>query len=606
LQAGEVDRRALCSLLSSCNQCMLAVICKSSPAGESSLMRFLNKYDLQEPTTAGPLKIYEASETETGRRLLIEILEWQEVPAEASTLHILERFSQAAPDPPGIILDAGRIEQTNQIYLVTTFPADLSSLQRWVKSCLGRWGVAATDPKSTFPAQAAARPSAPATFPARNSAEIGQSWTRHEPGAFTKEFLGALDGSYGIASAPPPAPPTVETSHEPGAFTKEFLSLSPGAAKEDNERAPAASRTAPSQLVDDAASGSATSVSIPRIPELTVDQKTGEFTSFFRGYSDAPPEPSSAVAPPAPDFQGSPARRAEGGLDSPGELTKMFKGEATDVEQGPVTGNFDMGAVGSPQPSSFTPDPVPLRRAPLRDPITFREPAPPSLNSPAPEASSFEPAWKGQTTGTPASVTQGTPLTRPLVESAPTPGGSLEPAWKEDKMSGATQFITPPATQQPPPEPVSTGPSEFTRVISAASVPGGGSPPPSPTPAVPPVQAPVIQAPVIQAPVIQAPVIQAPGVQLPPVQLPPTQVPPVQVRPPSMAAPAVAGPVWPQAPAVPHLPAMQAPPVPAPAPPSAPAPAPKLVSYLPLIITLNVLLIAAIAIVLYFALKSHH
>jgi hypothetical protein len=35
-------------------------------------------------------------------------------------------------------------------------------------------------------------------------------------------------------------------------------------------------------------------------------------------------------------------------------------------------------------------------------------------------------------------------------------------------------------------------------------------------------------------------------------------------------------------------------------------PAPKLVSYLPLIITLNVLLAVAIAFVLYFALKSHH
>ncbi len=560
-------------------------------------MRFLDKYDLQEPITAGPLKVYEASEADTGRRHLIQILEWKEVPAEVSTLQILERFSQTAPDPPGIILDAGRVEKTNQIYLVTSFPADPSSVQRWVNSCLAKLGAVAT----VFPAPAAIRPAAPTKSPARDSADSEPPWTRREPGAFTKEFLGALDGSYKIASAPPPVRPKVETTKEPGAFTKEFLSLtsSPASGPAKEDKAPAASRTGVSGLFEDVNPGPATSASVPPIPESFADKKTGEFTSFFKGYSEPPSERPASSLPPTADVLGTRARRPESGQDSsPGEFTSLFKADSAarsdirppDIQEGPVTAAFDLDSVKSPQPARFAPDPVPPRPAPLRDSITFREPATPSLDSPAQATSSFEPAWKGQITSTPRSVSLGTPLPRPPVESQPTPGNSLEPAWKEDK-SGATQLMTPATAQQPPPEPVSAGPSEFTRIISATSVPGGGPPPPSPSPApAPPVQLPPVQLPQVQVSPVQMPSLQAPSVQGPSVQV----APPV----------AMYAPVVPQVPPVPNLPAMQAPPVQAPSPQAAPAPKP--VSYLPLIITLNVLLIAAIAIVLYFALKSHH
>lgn len=563
-------------------------------------MRFLNKYDLQKPITVGPLKVYEALEPNTGRHQLVQVLEWEEAPAEVSTLQVLEQFSQIAADPPGIIMDAGRVEGTNQIYLVTSFPADPSFVQRWVNACLAKSRAVASEPRPVSSGPTVIRPARPITSPTGDSADREQPWLRHQPGAFTKEFLATLDGNQKIvsASAPPPARPKAKATDESGSFTKEFLpsSLSSGAINENKQdNATMVSGTEASGLFEDVTPGPVTSASVPPIPEPIVDKKTGEFTSFFRGRSEAPSDLPASWFTPTSDVPGNRARTPGGGQDSaPGEFTKLFKADSaarsdigpSDIQEGPVTAAFDLDSVKSPQPARFAPDPVPARPAPLRDSTTFREPAMPSLDSPAQATSSFEPAWKGQITSTPRSVSLGTPLPRPPVESQPTPGSSLEPAWKEDK-SGATQLMTPAAAQQPPPEPVSAGPSEFTRIISATSVPGGGPPPSSPSPAT-------------------APPIQVSPVQIPPVQFQPIQAPPVQANVPSMTAPPVAtrAPAMRQVPAAPNLPAMQAPPIPAPSPQAAPAP--KLVSYLPLIITLNVLLIAAIVIVLYFALKSHH
>jgi len=186
---------------------------------------------------------------------------------------------------------------------------------------------------------------------------------------------------------------------------------------------------------------------------------------------------------------------------------------------------------------------------------------------------SFSPAWDGQPPTTPRSVSLSTPSPRRPVESQPAPANSFEPEWREDR-AGDTQLIIPAGAQQQPSAPAPRGPSEFTRIISTTSVPGGGSPPPSPSPA----------------------------------PAPPIQVPSVQPHLPTVAAPPVAvhTPAAPHVPPVPNLPAMHTPSLPAPAPQPVAPPAPKLASYLPLIITLNVLLAAAVAIVLYFALKAHH
>jgi len=542
-------------------------------------MRFLDKYDLQEPITAGPLKLYEALEPESGLRRLIQILEWKEAPAEVSTLQVLEQFRQAAPDPPGIILDAGRVETTNQIYLVTSFPADPLSVQRWVNSYVARSKAGAAVSTPVPPVPAARPPATPPPSPLPDHAESAPPWTRHEPGAFTKEFLAVLDGSEKLASAPS-TPPKPEIANEPGAFTREFMSLSSGAVQRDKE--PAASPTEAPEFFRDVSPGPPTSASVSPIPEPMPDKKTGEFTRFFRGYSEAPPEPPASPFSPAADVLGTRAPQPESGPDSPGEFTKMFKADfaaPSESQVKPIAAHFDPGSGRPTQPIRFAPDPLPRRPISPPDASPFREPVPPALDSSANATPSFSPAWNGQMSPTPRSVSPATPFPRPPTESQPIPANSLEPAWREDK-SGATRLITPPVAQQPSPAPVSAGPSEFTRIISTTSVPGGSPPPPGPSPAA-------------------APPMQVPSVQP---HLPPVPTPPIAMQVPGVPQ----APAMPQAPPVPGLGAMPMPSPPAPAPQPGASPASKLGSYLPLIITLNVLLLVAVAIVLYFALKPHH
>jgi len=537
-------------------------------------MRFLNKYDLLEPITAGPLKVYEALEPDTGLRRLVQVLEWKEVPADVSTLQVLEQFKQTAPDPPGIILDAGRVEATNQIYLVTSFPADPLSVRRWVNSYLARSGAVASEAMPVSPAPAANRSATPTTSPGRDRADNVQPWTRHAPGAFTKEFLAALDGSSKIGSATAPVLPKVETTKELGDFTKEFLSLSSNAGKEDKQdKAPSASPTEESGLFENVNPGPATSAYVPPIPEPVVDKKTGEFTRFFRGYSEPPSERPASSFSPKSDVLVPRAPKPEGGQGSPGEFTLTFTPDIpapSEAHEGPVTARFDLGSK-SPQSDRFAPDPVAPRPVSPRDPSTFRHPAPTSFDPPTSATTSFEPSWEGPTPTIPRFVSPKQPVPRPPVESQPTPANSLEPEWREDK-SGTTQYMIPAGAQQAPSVPVDRGPSEFTRIISTTSVPGGGPPLPSPAPP-PPIQVPSVQP-----------------------HLPTVTAPPVAVHTPAV----------PNVPPVPRLQAMHTPPPPAPAPQLVAPPAPKLVSYLPLIITLNVLLAVAIAFVLYFALKSHH
>jgi hypothetical protein len=540
-------------------------------------MRFLDKYDLQEPITAGPLRLYEALEPESGLRRLIQILEWKEAPAEVSTLQVLEQFRQAAPDPPGIILDAGRVETTNQIYLVTSFPADPLSVQRWVNSYVAKSKAGAPVSTPVPPVAPVRPPVTPTPGAPRESEENAQPWTRHEPGAFTKEFLAVLDGSDKLGSTPP-ASPKPEITNEPGEFTREFMSLSASAPR---DKEPAAPPTEAPGFFQDVSPGPATSASMSPIPKPMPDKKTGEFTRFFRGYSEAPSEPPASPFSPGADVLGTRAREPEASHDSPGEFTKMFKADFAappESQEKPITARFDPRSPRPTQPIRLAPDPLPQRPISPVEASPFREPVSRAPDSSANATPSFAPAWSGQTTPTPMPVSPATPFPRPPTESQPMPANSLEPAWREDK-SGATRLMTPPAAQQPSPAPVSTGPSEFTRIISPISVPGGGPPPPGPSPAA------------------------APPTQLPSMQphLPPVPAPPIAMRTPVVPqAPAV-----PQVPPVPSLAAMPAPPPPAPAPQPG-APPSKLGSYLPLIITLNVLLLVAIAIVLYFALKPHH
>jgi hypothetical protein len=577
-----------------------AGVCSQSTGNAASrvsfgAMRFLNKYDLREPITGGPIKVYEASEFDTGLRRLVYILPWKEMPAEVSTLQVLEQFRQQGPDPPGIILDAGRTEQGNEIYLVTSFPSDPLSVQRWVNAYCAMSGHTVAQPPAPPPAspEPAAKPpvreGGTAPMPVVRPVlppDTGASQppaTGHAPGGFTKEFLAAMDRSQRSESTLPP-PPRAEPPTEAGAFTREFLSLASSAAKEDAPAKPPSTRT----------SGLDLGPAIPPAPGSVAEQKTGEFTRFFRGQSQEAPQPP---ATPFTPIVTAPAARKPGSESEPGEFTKVFGqpdlAAPPDAHEEPRPTGLDVGLKRPIEAARF--EPAVERPAPLGDlgsgmdfPGAGRQ-GPRGLSSggatdqPSFDLSkaspSFEPAWSGETAGkVPGPPPIATPTPRSPVESPPQGAYSFEPAWKEQE-AGATRLMTPAGTRQPSPEPVARGPSEFTRIISATSVPGGGAPP-MPPPASPgPTGAPSMQIPPVQ---LHPPVPAAPPF---PLQGPPVPVVPQPAIPASMYAP-------PPSPAVP---------VPAPKPAKAPAP-----SYLPLLITLNVLLLAAIMLILYFALKSHH
>ena len=97
-------------------------------------MKLLGKYQLRERITGLPVEVYLAQEFRSGLSRLVHVLDWKEDSEEATSQKILEQICRFAPQPPGIILEAGKDETTPQAYLVTTLPVDPLAIQAWVQS----------------------------------------------------------------------------------------------------------------------------------------------------------------------------------------------------------------------------------------------------------------------------------------------------------------------------------------------------------------------------------------------------------------------------------------------------------------------------------------
>ena len=85
-------------------------------------MEFLSKYELRERITSGPIEVFLSQELRTGLSRLVHVLEWKENSEDLSSQEILELIRRWAPEPPGIILEAGRDPKIPYAYLVTLFP----------------------------------------------------------------------------------------------------------------------------------------------------------------------------------------------------------------------------------------------------------------------------------------------------------------------------------------------------------------------------------------------------------------------------------------------------------------------------------------------------
>jgi hypothetical protein len=626
-------------------------------------MKFLNKYELMEPVTSGAVETFVAREISSGERVIVHMFAGSEVlPDKPALQWALQSLRGLAPTPMGSVIEGGRYEQTSHAYLVTKFPADPVALQHWIR--FYRLQAEATQPTlgtpvplaptiGTEPEQAGSEktnrqpvgeftraffgsttadvgsqsPSASNTLPERKVPSADDNWSRKPAGAFTKEFLSGLDLGPEIKKSSEPEVAAKEP-RKPQSFTAEFLLGGNEGHRAEGKKAPTARENSISALF-----GTPTPKPTPMAPQPpAASQKrvndpldfsasapkagTGEFTKFFRG----PFGGQSSSGAPA-DIPATPPSRPK---ERVGEFTQLFGSSSKSLpgkESGALlepaaptqSGNFtevfgpakrsadltrDVPASGpsvpptdiswnEPTPSQAgRPDPSFAVEAKDRA-ATFREPGTPLGSSASTHVAgggstaifANEIAWDRPAPARPAPAAEGPAgeVSR-NVGSVPEAGIS---APMGGVKSGATSVFTPPGSgPAAPPVAVPSGPSEYTRIIS----------PPKPAPNEE-------EKPVPPAPA--SPAFSLPQVAMPPMPMPPASAPamphPQAPQPPHVQLPHMPQPMPMHVP----MPAMQAPQV-----PQVPqAPQGKKIPYWPLIITMNVLLIVAVALILYFALK---
>jgi hypothetical protein len=566
-------------------------------------MKFADKYELSDAVTSGRLETFLGRDVGSGERVLVHIFDAPvKQPGQPTVMWVLESFRALAPEAPGLVIAAGRYDGTSYAYLVTRVP-DEAALRQWKQTYESSTAetrelpVMPTVAPPTPPASASPRPNAEVVAPAplskpptpptgffglRPPVEASAQPADHvvkrrtektqetsgteneleeinfgprqdskgqEPGEFTKQFfVGSSE------PRPAPASPVARTPVEPSPVPVE-----PGSRGLRNDKIGAADRP----------SGPGQSTS-PHggLPEF------GGFTSLF----SPGPKSESAEIKKAPSRSDAP-RTADDAKS--GDFTKFFQGpfdgerpselpnispNLTSTPRGKVPGEFTQmfGAVkDNPFVTSSPSGPVdepPMRTEPGSFTRSFADPVSPSGetkgNGNQNSAASVEPNW-----------TQ--PLSPPVVVPANPPEPAV-PRVNTDKpresrpfvQGGATQlFSVPGGHSVPAAAPPPSGPSEYTRIISGGVLGLNSS---------------------IEKPAAE----EGPAAGgLPTFKMPAAATPP----PPKIAAPPA-----------PKLPKM--PPAPKIPPVGVLVPKPKS-SYLPMIIILNVSLIIAVLLIVYFAIK---
>ena len=359
-----------------------------------------------------------------------------------------------------------------------------------------------------------------------------------------------------VSAAPPVAPPTASASPDGPSFTAIFA---PGAV--------------------------ATPDVSPAPPSATPSPATPSFTEMFGAVKGAPPAPPAPVAAPsAPPQPVAPPAGPKGGES----FTQIFGGmaAATPASAPPpqtVGGTFTQafGGMAAPSPAPNAPPPPLSPAAPRFDSVI-----PPQLpEAPRAAPATPSPPPREKTSGTFTQLfdrlTPAVSVPAPPRPPAPPPAApAVAPPAAPAPWSLQASPPPPPTWQAAPAPPQATGnagapsapgPSEFTRILGRVAIPATdpGSSPTAPGGA--PTGAGFQLPPMPQLP--QPPQMNMPAMQLPPMQLPQVQLPAAGLTPLSVPQQsASAGPAGAR-------------------------------SHLPLIIALNVVLIAAIGFVLYVVLK---
>ena len=312
----------------------------------------------------------------------------------------------------------------------------------------------------------------------------------------------------------------------------------------------------------------------------------GLYTQVFRAPKLTAPDPAlKGPAAPRSPADPWPAAKPEAPKTAPGEFTRMFQN--SEQPSGP-TPSPASSPVFPGTPTGDTPGDLtqlfamktPSRQEPGQDP--FAAFVPPPTPSGSPESLTQILSRPPQSQAQPSS---------PPIAAKPFPPAT--PVAHEVVSSGATHVFSQPRPQSPVAPATPSGPGEYTRIISAPR-PSEPAPPQQPPAqsanpnvlagAMPQVSGPQFYGPQVSGPQFSGPQVSGPRYSAPSVQAPYVQPPYVQ--------PPQVGPMS----------------FPASAPPtSATAPAEKkgISAYMPLIIILNVLVILAILLVAFFALRHH-
>lgn len=536
-------------------------------------MRFLGKYELLEQLTVGSVETFVAYPVGGGERLLVHVFALPAmIKSGLKNSDLLEYMVEMAPPALSTVVDAGRYDDGTQAYIVTQVPRDSKALPNWIEA---------------YKAMARKQDTTTVEAPVQKLWEAGNSPQQttavsEEPiGDFTRAFgspgpkshparAGSATDAFDL-QAPAPVPGTANRSVPPdaasdqGGAARDFTSglgegarLSrPSAALKplSNTNLGPAPTPPPSAIPWDAEPSSS------REPSPT-SSRPGEFTMFFK----SPLAPSSDIpeplVEPEPFVEQDPFRQPAASPRK-GDFTQLF-------------GSSSPAGVDTPAAE------------PLLEPATPKEsftnifgraPAPvsPPAASPTVDAQTKPELSGGYRRSLDVYPSQ-VELSRPPAES-PFKEGTASADFMSGhtpKNDGATRLFRPTVqeTQAPAPD-LPPGESEYTRIISAKAKP------PEAVEGPPPNQAPAAGG----QPKLSIPV---------PPPLPPLPVPVMAVPPP-----------------VPPMPRPTPPAIQVPGIPKLSTKAPKAegkktsgwTAYAPLIVILNLLLLAAVSLVLYFILK---
>ncbi len=452
-------------------------------------MKFGDKYELLESVTTGKVETFVANDKVRGERVLVHILHGDPQKSNQPTVQwVLEAFRRVAPEPAGLVLEAGRYSGTLYAYLVTKMPQE-SALRNWVTlyeaQALDTQEIPAPPPPPT-PQSKAPTADLPMKEIPQTSGSVTQLLREFEPPAKSA----APNGPPKEALQPPP-PPIQPIPTPP------LPAVRPAADQSRVRMAPAWSPEVPRIPVPPGTEPSAGSsvesfrpdFAAKKFPSEVAAQpakdgpKLGEFTSFFQGpfRGDAPSEiPNVTPRQEAPrkavgDFTsvfGSAKPQQEEPLPAPGiagnepagSFTGWFNAEPSRMSSTttPPAAGLPRAAVDSaPFPApSFSPSsspasgsPVPNFSAPSFSPPSAPAPVFPSpvFPAPVPLKGPMEPPKP------PAQVSPAPPI-------FPTPKPIAPSALPSDGATGA--FSRPGSEPAPTPLAAPSGPSEYTQIIS--------------------------------------------------------------------------------------------------------------------------------------------